>query len=96
MKSPITNEDMSKRQIPAIQIRNHIQMLVEHGFVEDDLAERWNQQMEQKKTDEYWIKLAESDDADGMETAGDYYLAEKEYEEAFLLFERAHSAGRRQ
>ena len=41
LRSPITNEPMGPKLLPAVQIRNSIRALIDSGSVEGDIAENW-------------------------------------------------------
>ena len=41
LRSPITNEPMGSKLLPAVQVRNSIRALIDSGSVEGDIAENW-------------------------------------------------------
>ena len=41
LRSPITNEPMGPKLLPAVQVRNSIRALIDSGSVEGDIAENW-------------------------------------------------------
>ena len=49
IKSPVTNETMSKRLLPAVQIRNNIKLMVKSGFITNDKADAWERLIEDEK-----------------------------------------------
>ncbi|CAB9526760.1 unknown protein [Seminavis robusta] len=73
LKSPVTNQKMGKKQVPAIQHRNTIETLVESGVTGGDLAANWNENVEQEKKMEELLEKAEAGDADAMYRVGFYY-----------------------
>ncbi|CAB9514221.1 Sel1 domain protein repeat-containing protein [Seminavis robusta] len=98
LKSPITNEKMGRRLLPAIWVHNHIDTLVESGAIEGDLAAKWNKKVEQKKKMEELLKKADGGDGDAMHSVGLRFLLglggfNQDTELAFQWHQRSHEAG---
>ena len=45
VKSPVTNEPMGKRLLPAVQVRNSLKRLVESGAISGSKADAWKKAM---------------------------------------------------
>ena len=43
VKSPVTNEPMGRRLVPAVQVRNSLKRLVESGAISGSKADAWKQ-----------------------------------------------------
>ena len=55
LRSPVTNENMGPKLVPAVQVQNMIRALVESGTVDDTFVDQW------KKVDETRSKAANGD-----------------------------------
>jgi U-box domain/Sel1 repeat len=96
-KSPMTNEKMGKRLLPAPQTKSLIGTLVENGGIGGDLASKWNEKVQHKDMEDL-LKKAEGGDSDAMyNTAAHYNHGTKGFEEddklALKWFKKAHEAG---
>lgn len=92
--SPQTNAPMGKKLFPAIQVRNAITELVESGAVVGELAENWNESMENKKTVEETKRKAEEGDTDAMTDLGEWYRKSEmglpeDMEQAYKWYKKA-------
>ena len=45
LKSPVTNEPMGKKLLPAVQVRNMIKSMVQSGAIAGDKADAWKRRM---------------------------------------------------
>ena len=66
LKSPVTNEPMGARLVPAVQARNAITRMVESGAITGPKADAWNARMEEQKQMAQLRQKAEGGDADAM------------------------------
>jgi U-box domain/Sel1 repeat len=97
-KSPMTNEKMGKRLLPAPQIKSLIGTLVENGGIGGDLASKWNEKVKQQKKMEDLLKKAEGGDSEAMHAAGVFYEKgtdgfKKDPQLALKWYKKAHEAG---
>ncbi|CAB9521009.1 SAM and U-box domain-containing protein 1 [Seminavis robusta] len=91
LRSPFTNDFMGSKLLPANWVQNHIDTLVESGVIGGELADKWNEKVEQKKL----LEKAERGDADAMCTVGFNYQSgsdgfKEDLEAAFRWYKRAH------
>ena len=98
LKSPITNENMGKRLLPAPHIRNLIEVSVENGYITGALADSWNKKAKEKKDMEDLLKKAESGDSKAMCSVGNAYFHGKngfvkDEKLAYSWCKKAHEAG---
>ncbi|CAB9510919.1 expressed unknown protein [Seminavis robusta] len=98
LKSPITNEKMGNKLLPAIQVWNAIEKLVESGVIDGDLAAKWIEKVKQKKSMEELLKEAEGGDDNAMVSVGGKFYNgcdgfKQDKETAFRWYKRAHEAG---
>ena len=99
LRSPITNEPMGPRLMPAIQVRNAIERLVRSGEVASDMAGRWNQWLEEQAFVSALKRDAELGDTDAMCTLGSFYAKEgigghaKDLSQAIKWFRMAAESG---
>lgn len=98
LQSPMTNEPMGPRLFPNPQQKNVIHTLVESGVITGDLAEKWNEKVEEEKQMEELIKKAQCGDAASMGILGRNYRGgnngfKKDTKLAALWFQKAHDAG---
>ena len=68
VKSPITNELMGKKLLPAVHIRNNIKALVQSGAISGDKANAWKKRLEEEKEVVEEQKRAERGDTIAMTT----------------------------
>lgn len=66
LKSPITNEPMGPRLLPAVQTKSLIETLIETGTIEGDLAVAWKKKEQEKKEFDELVAKAEEGDAEAM------------------------------
>ncbi len=76
-KSPMTNEPMGKKLVPAVQTRNAIERLVQKGIIQGEAADTWSQrQAEMRTLDKEWREVlykAYGDDTESMRRVGYAY-----------------------
>jgi U-box domain/Sel1 repeat len=97
-RSPITNQIMAKRLLPAPQIKSLIETLVENGVIGGDVASKWNEKVKEQKRMEDLLKKAEGGDDEAMYNIGVHYelgtCGFKEDEKlAVKWFTKSHEAG---
>jgi hypothetical protein len=66
VKSPVTNEPMGKRLLPAVQVRNTLKRLVESGAISGSKADAWKQAMAEEAEVAALRVKAEGGDAKAM------------------------------
>ncbi|CAB9522521.1 Sel1 domain protein repeat-containing protein [Seminavis robusta] len=98
LKSPMTQQKMGTKLLPAIQTRNHIEALIEAGAIDGDLAAKWKEKVNQAKQMDTLVKKAEAGDMDAMYGVGHRYYngvhgVKKDEKKACEWFKRARSAG---
>lgn len=89
VRSPVTNEPMGQHLVPALQIKNHIQQLIDSGALNGDLVEVWKEKQEMEKL----FHKANQGDAGAMTCLGMRFKDEGNYEKAFAWFKRSDDAG---
>lgn len=99
LKSPITNERIGKRLLPAVQQKNLIQTLVDNNVIAGELANSWKQKREVQQSMDLLLKIAES----GKNTKAMVKIAHQyasgnicfapNKKLAFMWYRRAHVAG---
>ena len=73
VRSPVTNEPMGTRLLPAVQVRNNIKGMVKSGAIRGDKVEAWQRRMEEEEEVAAERKKAEEGDADAMCKLGEWY-----------------------
>jgi TPR repeat protein len=73
VKSPVTNEPMGKRLLPAVQVRNTLKRLVESGAISGSKADAWKQAMAEEAKGAALRVKAEGGDAVAMRNLGVSY-----------------------
>ena len=94
VKSPVTNEPMGKRLLPAMQVRNSLNRLVESGAISGSKADAWKKAMAEEAEVAALRVKAEGGDASAMSLlCPAYYKGErglkKDMAQAFTWFKRA-------
>jgi hypothetical protein len=94
VKSPVTNEPMGKRLLPAVQVRNTLKRLVESGAISGSKADAWKKAMAEEAEVAALRAKAEGGNARAMRRLGDAYRCGKrglkqDYTQAFTWFKRA-------
>ena len=94
VKSPVTNEPMGKRLLPAVQLRNTLKRLVESGAISGSKADAWKKAMAQEAEVAALRAKAEGGDATAMRRLGDAYRRgerglKKDLTQAFTWYKRA-------
>lgn len=98
VKSPITNEDMGKRLVPATHVKNAIASLVESGQVDAETTAVWKQARLDQAQAAALRARAEAGDAHAMGRLGFSYRdgtrgLKKDPKEAFKWFKKAADLG---
>ena len=70
VKSPLTNELMGKRLLPAVQVRNTLKRLVESGAISGSKADAWKKAVADEAKVAILRVMAEGGDADAMRLLG--------------------------
>ena len=94
VKSPVTNEPMGKRLLPAVQVRNSLKRLVESGAISGSKADAWKKAMAEEAEVAALRAKAEGGDASAMSELGcSYYRGKgglkKDAAQAFTWCKRA-------
>ena len=94
VKSPVTNELMGKRLLPAVQVRNSLKRLVESGAISGSKADAWKKAMAEEAEVAALRKKAEGGDASAMDVLGCAHRdgdqgLKKDMTQAFKWFKRA-------
>ena len=94
VKSPVTNEPMSKRLFPAVQVRNTLKRLVESGAISGSKADAWKQAMAEEAEVVALRVKPEGGDAKAMRHLGFSYRTgkrglKKDLAQAFTWLKRA-------
>jgi len=94
VKSPVTNEPMGKRLLPAVQVRNSLKRLVESGAISGSKADAWKKAMAEEAEVAALRVRAEGGDASAMNYLGHAYRVgerglKKDLAQAFTWFKRA-------
>ena len=94
VKSPVTNEPMGKRLLPAVQLRNTLKRLVESGAISGSKADAWKKAMAEEAEVAALREKAEGGDAIAMQRLGFAYRDGKrglkqDKKQAFTWFKRA-------
>lgn len=98
LKSPYTNVNMGKRLIPAVQLKNHIQALIDTNVIVGNVADNWNKRVHQKQEFERLRKIAENGDTMAMVKLGLKYRMGisgiiQDDELGFYWYKKAHDSG---
>jgi TPR repeat protein len=94
LKSPVTNERMGPKLLPAVQAKNTIRSMVKSGAISGDKAEAWKKRIADEEHVVETRQFAEQGNADAMRCMGSYFrdgvhgLA-KDSKRAFEWFEKA-------
>ena len=94
VKSPVTNEPMGKRLLPAVQVRNSLKRLVESGAISGSKADAWKKAMAEEAEVAALRARADGGDASAMSDLGCSYREgsrglKKDDTQAFTWFKRA-------
>ena len=97
-RSPLTNEPMGGRLLPAHQVRGMIRSMVEAGALTGDKVDAWQQKLEEEEQVKELTRKASAGDVDAMHDVGKNYHRgqngfDKDHAKAFQWFEKAHLAG---
>ena len=94
VKSPVTNEPMGKRLLPAVQLRNTLKRLVESGAISGSKADAWKKAMAEEAEVAALRAKAEGGNARAMSKLGFSYRdglrgLKQDKKQAFTWFKRA-------
>ena len=94
VKSPVTNEPMGKRLLPAVQLRNTLKRLVESGAISGSKADAWKKAMAEEAQVAAFRVQAGGGNADAMMRLGFSYRdgthgLKKDLTQAFMWYKRA-------
>ena len=94
VKSPVTNEPMGKRLLPAVQLRNTLKRLVESGAISGSKADAWKKAVADEAAVAALRVKAEGGDASAMSELGCAYRdgergLKKDDTQAFTWLKRA-------
>tara|TARA_B110000046_G_scaffold168279_1_gene186575 strand:+ start:1755 stop:2504 length:750 start_codon:yes stop_codon:yes gene_type:complete len=97
-RSPLTNETMSTRLVPALQIKNMIRTMVRSGAIIGDNAEEWRQKIKDEDHVEDVLRKAKVGNANAMYDLANMYrtgngVLKMDETKAFEWFEKSHEAG---
>ena len=92
--SPLTNESMGERLIPALQVKNAIATMVKSGALSGDKCEAWTKKLKREKAVAELRAKAEAGDVEAMNTLGWWFLYgwnghDKDQELSFYWTKRA-------
>ena len=73
LRSPVTNQVMGDRILPAPQHKNIIQTLIDSNMITGDLQNQWNQRVQAKQVEDDLLKRANSGDYEAMYEMADIY-----------------------
>ena len=73
VKSPVTNEPMGKRVLPAVQVRNTLKRLMESGAISGSKADAWKKAKAEEAVVAVLRAQAEGGDANAMRKLGFAY-----------------------
>ena len=77
LRSPVTNEPMGPRLVPAVGVRNAVEKLVRSGQIGGDVAERWERRLFEEEEVRSARRCAEGDgetgDVESMVRLGSWY-----------------------
>ena len=98
VKSPVTNEQMGPRLLPAVQVRNSIKAMVQSGVLSGSKADAWRQQLAQEEEVAKMRQRANGGDGAAAMLLGGYYLhgnkgLAKDEAQAFQWFKRGADLG---
>ena len=97
-RSPITNEEMGSRLLPAPHIKNIIEKLIHNGEVTSDLSSKWLEKAEAKRAKDAMLAKARRGDVRSMNAVGFKYRFgadgfDMDPEASHTWFLTAHEAG---
>ena len=97
-RSPLTNEPMGVKLLPAVKVKNLIRTLVKSGEVAGDKADAWQAKLKEEEEGEGWRRAAEAGDVVAMYRLGEAYDTgsngvTEDSAEALKWFRRVDAAG---
>ena len=98
LRSPITNEIMGKRLLPATQHKNLVAGMIASGAIEGDLAAHWNTKLKEKDVRDSILMGANDGNVEDMyELAQSYrngkYGIHVDFKAAYSWYQKCHDAG---
>ncbi|CAB9504962.1 Sel1 domain protein repeat-containing protein [Seminavis robusta] len=97
VKSPITNQVIGSRLLPAPQIKNLIETLIENEMIQGELVAEWKKRAQLEK-EKQGLLLEAQTDSEAMYKIGCLYARgengfKKDAKEAHTWFQKGHAAG---
>jgi len=97
-RSPLTNEAMGTRLMPALQVKNMIRGMMQSGALTGEKVDAWKEKLAEEKEVADTRRKAEAGDGEAMCSLGHwYYVGDKglaeDYAKAFEWFHKSHEAG---
>ena len=83
IRSPMTNEPMGRRLLPATQVKNTIEKLVRSGAIGGDKAEQWLTRLKEEELVDKHRQAAERGDTFAMSLLGNRYYKGKGVQQNF-------------
>lgn len=98
LRSPMTNEPMGRKLLPALQTKSLIETLIDFGVITGELAEKWKEKAREKQAMNELIQRAQSGDEDAMCHVGYYYYSgecgfPKDHAKAVDWYQKGREAG---
>ncbi|CAB9519360.1 Sel1 domain protein repeat-containing protein [Seminavis robusta] len=98
IKSPVTNEPIGAKLLPAPQIKSLIETLIENEAFLSDVAEAWNKKVQETKVKEELLQKANDGDCEAMQAVASNYRSgsdsfEKDDSLAYQWYKKSHEAG---
>eukprot|EP00977_Amphora_coffeiformis_P004765 scaffold1019_cov172-Amphora_coffeaeformis.AAC.18 len=98
LTSPMTNQRMGDRLLPAPRVKNLIETLIREHVLTGELVTSWKKTAKQHKDKAAWLALAQKGNVEAMSTVGYHYLwgygaFEHDSPLGFAWTQKAHEAG---
>ena len=98
IRSPMTNEMIGKKLLPAWQTNNTIEAAIENGYISQPLLERWNTRLQEQADVRKLLTSAEDGNVLCMEMVGHGFCHAKlgfpkDMEAAYKWYDKARIAG---
>eukprot|EP00548_Thalassiothrix_antarctica_P019455 CAMPEP_0194182718 /NCGR_PEP_ID=MMETSP0154-20130528/26490_1 /TAXON_ID=1049557 /ORGANISM="Thalassiothrix antarctica, Strain L6-D1" /LENGTH=258 /DNA_ID=CAMNT_0038899159 /DNA_START=118 /DNA_END=891 /DNA_ORIENTATION=- len=74
LKSPVTNEPMGRKLVPAVQVQNTIKLFISSGVIGEEKSAAWKERKENTELVEETRRKAEIGDSDRMVNLGRWYF----------------------
>jgi len=97
-RSPLTNEAMGTKLLPALQVKNMIRAMVKSGALTGEKVDAWKEKLAEEEEVAEKRREAEAGDGAAMFNLGDWYLTgqkglAKDDAKAFEWYSKSHEAG---